>query len=55
LGVLRTNVQGRREGEISKKRWLDTTESDMRAAGVCIGDVDDRYKWTSRTRVADPK
>jgi len=26
----------------------------MRAAGVCIGDVEDQDKWKSRTRVADP-
>jgi len=27
-----------------KKRWLDTIENVMRAAGVQVGDVDDRDK-----------
>ena len=38
-----------------KKRWLENIEEDMRAVGVCIGDVKDRDRWRFRTRVADPK
>jgi len=35
---------------------LDTFENDMRAAGVRAADVEDnRDKWRSKTRMADPK
>lgn len=35
------NVQERKGRDIPKRRWLDTTESGMRADGVCIGNVED--------------
>jgi len=35
---MKMNVEGKR-GRRSKKIWLDTIKNDMRAAGVCIGDV----------------
>lgn len=41
--------------ELMKKRMLGTIESDMRDAGVCIGNVEYRQNGRSRTRVADPK
>jgi len=53
--VMKMNIEKKREREKSKKKWLDTTENDMRAAGVCVGDVEDRDKWSSRTRVTDHK
>lgn len=30
-------------------------ENDMRAAGVCVGYVEDRDKWRSRTKVVNHK
>jgi len=31
-----------------KKRWLDIIESNMRAAGVCVGDVEDQCRLRRR-------
>jgi len=53
--VMTINVVGKRERGKPKKRWLDTIESDMRAARVCVKDVENRDKRTSRTRVTHPK
>jgi len=53
--IMKMNVERRRERGIPKKRLSDTVEGDMRAAGVCVEDDEDRDKWRSRTRVADPK
>ncbi|KAL4126178.1 hypothetical protein QTP88_010404 [Uroleucon formosanum] len=53
--VMKMNVDGKRGRGRPQKRWLENMERDMRAVGVCIGDVKDRYKWRFRTRVADPK
>jgi len=36
-------------------RWLDTIENYMRADGVCVGYVESRDKWRSRSKVADPQ
>jgi len=52
---MRTNVEGKRRRGRPKKRWLDTIENDMRAAGVCVKDVEDRDELRCRTRVAIPK
>jgi len=49
------DVEGKRGRGRPKKRWLETLENDMRAVGVCRGDVIDQIKWRCRTRVADPK
>jgi len=35
-GVMKINFEGKRGRERPKKRWLDTNENDMRAAGVCV-------------------
>jgi len=51
--VMIINVEGRR-GKL-KKWWLNTIESDMRAAGVCPRDVEGRDKCSSKTRVSDSK
>jgi len=37
--VLKINVEEKKERGRPKKRWLDTIENDMRAVGVCVGDV----------------
>jgi len=47
--VMKMNVEGKRGRGRPKKRRLDKIENDMRAAGVCKGDVKDRDKWRSRT------
>jgi len=55
MAVMRINVEGKKESERPKTRWLDTViESDMRAAGVCVGDVENREKWKFTTSVANP-
>jgi len=41
--VMRINVEGKRGRDRPKKRWLDTTMSDVRAASVCIN-VEDQDK-----------
>jgi len=30
---------------------LDTIENDIRAVGVCIGDVENREKWKFKTKL----
>jgi len=42
----------KRKEEDQKMRWLDLIKNDMRAAGVCVGDVENQDK---RTRAADFK
>lgn len=49
------DVEGRRGRGRPKTRLLDMIESDLRVAGVSVGDMEDRDKWKHRTRVADPK
>jgi hypothetical protein len=36
-----------------KKRWLDTIEYDIRAIGVCVGDVENRDEWRFKTGMVD--
>jgi len=46
------------EGKRGRRRYkgcLDTIENNMRAASVCIGNVESRDKWTFRLKVANPK
>jgi len=31
------NVEGKKGSGRPEKRWFDTIENDMRAAGVCVG------------------
>jgi len=53
--VMRMNVEGRKGRGRPKTRWLNTVENDMRTvADVCVGNVEDRDKWRSTTRVANP-
>jgi len=47
-------VEGKRVKGRSKNRWLDTIKN-MRAVGVCVGDVENRDKWRYRTKVAGPQ
>lgn len=47
--AIRMNVKGRRE--IPKNIWSDKMENDMKAACVCIRDIEDRDKWILRTRL----
>jgi len=61
-GVRVTREDRIRNGYISgsigvylQKRWLYTIESNIGAAGVCVGEVEYRDKLRSRTRVADTK
>jgi hypothetical protein len=53
--VMKMNIEAKRRRGRLKKRWLDSIENDMRAIGVCKGDVENLNKWRFRTRVADPK
>jgi len=46
--VMKMNVEGKIRRGKSKKRWLETIENDMRAVGVCKGDVENREKWRYR-------
>jgi hypothetical protein len=39
---MQINVEGKRRRGRPKKRWLDTIENEIRAFGVCIGDVENR-------------
>jgi hypothetical protein len=51
--VIKMNVEDKRRR--LKKRWLDTIENDMRAVGVCVGDLENRDEWRFRATVADSK
>jgi len=51
--VMKVNFEGKRRRP--KNRWLDMTENDMRAVGVCVGDMENQDKWLFRTKVADSK
>jgi hypothetical protein len=46
---MKMNVEGKTGRGRPKKRWLDTIENDMRAVGVCLGDVKNRDEWRSLT------
>lgn len=49
------NLGWRKRGRGKPKRiFVNMIKNDTRAVGVCVGDVEDRAKWKSRTRVADP-
>jgi len=53
--VMEMNVEGTRGRGRPKEIWLDTVENDiMRVVGVCVGDVKNRDKWRSKTRVTNP-
>jgi hypothetical protein len=41
---MKMNIEGKREREKPKKRWLDTIENYLRAIDVCVGDVENRDK-----------
>jgi hypothetical protein len=45
--VIIINIE-EKNGRRSKMRLLDTIENDMRAVGVCIGDVENRNEWRFR-------
>jgi len=49
-------VKGNEEEQDQKKKngWI-RLRIDMRATSVWVEDVEDRDKWRSRTKVADPK
>jgi len=49
------NIERKRERGRPKKRWLYTIENNMRAVGVCVGDVKNRDKRRFRIKVAMPK
>jgi len=51
---MKMNVEGKRGRGRPNKRWLDIIENDMRAVGVCKGDLENRNKWKFRTKVANP-
>jgi len=53
--VMKMNIEGKRGRERPKKSWLGTIENDMRAVGVCVGNVEKQDKWRFRTKVANPK
>jgi len=52
---MKINVEGKRGIRKPKKKWLNTIENDMRADGLCVGDVENRDNWRFRKKVADPK
>jgi len=41
---MKVNVKGKNERKRPKKRWLHTAENDLRAAGACVRDVENRDK-----------
>jgi len=47
-------IEGKRGKGKLKKRWLDRIENNMKAADLCVGNVDNREMWRSRKRVPDP-
>jgi hypothetical protein len=42
--VIKMNNEGKKEIGRPKKGWLDTTENDTSAVGVCVGDVENQEK-----------
>jgi len=40
--IMKINVKGKIGRIRPKTRWLNTIENDMWAAGVCVGNVEDR-------------
>jgi len=54
--IMEMNVKGKKGKGRLKEKWLHMIECDMRtAAGVCMDDMGDCFKWRFRTNVADPK
>jgi len=43
--VMEMNIEGKRGRRRPKKKWLDAIECDVRIAGVCVDDVENRVKW----------
>jgi hypothetical protein len=52
--VLDMEVGGKRRRGRPKTRWRDVIVKDMAAKGVTVVDAQDRIKWRSMTRNADP-
>jgi len=42
--VMELNMEGRRERERPKKKWLNGIECNMDITGVCVNDVGDQVK-----------
>jgi hypothetical protein len=50
---MKMNVEGKRGSPI--KKWLDTIENDIRAVGVCVGNVENQDEWMLKTKVTNFK
>jgi hypothetical protein len=54
--VMEMNDERKRGRKRPKTRWLGTIElGTMRAAGLCVWDVENQDEWKFRTRMADLK
>lgn len=52
---MKMNVKGKIRRGTPKNIWLDMIKNDIKAIGMCVGDIKNRDKWSFRTKVADPK
>jgi hypothetical protein len=53
--VMKMNFEWENGRGRSKNTWLDTIENDMKAVGMSVRDVENRYECRFRTRVAESK
>jgi hypothetical protein len=53
--IIKMNVEGKKGRGRTKRRWFEIIVNDMRAVGVCVGDIENQDEWRFRVRVADHK
>lgn len=52
---MKINVEKKRERGRPKERWQDMNENDMRAIGICVGNVENQDRVDIQNKEADPK
>ena len=53
--VVTIYVEGRRRKEISKRRWMDGENVDLRAKGLSVEGTQNRAVWRQLVRNMDPE